>query len=152
MSFEQLSELVGRPLPGAELVLEDYEHWLGCDAILAPPLPGGVAHPMFAYYLALRGMGLTLDEMFALMGADASAGVMFGEARLEWHEELKVGGRYRVDGEIVDVVRKSGRRSGTFDVLTFRLEVRATGSSVAWSTGSSVATSTNSFVFPRSAP
>jgi hypothetical protein len=96
---------------------------------------------MYAYYAALGGMGIDLDALFALVGATADDGVMFGEAAIELARPLEVGATYDVSGRITDAVRKAGRRAGVFDVVTFVLELRA-GDEL-------VATSTNSFVFPR---
>jgi hypothetical protein len=137
-----LIAVIGHEFPGGEFTVAPYEHWLTCDAVGAPPSRDGVAHPMYVYYAALGGMGIGLDELFALVGATADDGVMFGEATIDVAQPLRVGATYRVSGSVTDVVRKSGRRAGVFDVVTFALDVSDDGGSV-------VGTSTNSFVFPR---
>ena len=143
ISLGDLQATVGRSLPGGRVRLEPYEHWLACDAVGAGSWSGDVAHPMFGYYLALRGMGVSLDDLFALAGSTADDGVMFGEARLELCRPLRVGGDYDVHGSVTAAERKTGR-SGTFDLLEFRLEV-SDAEGVA-------AVSTNTFVFPRPGP
>ena len=48
---------------------------------------------------------------------------MFGEAGIDLIGALE-SAHLRVSGSITDVVRKSGRRAGVFDIVTFVLEVR----------------------------
>ena len=142
MDVDELRSVTGYEFPGGEVTVEPYEHWLACDAVLAEPTRSGPANPMYVYYAALAGMGISLDELFALVGATADDGVMFGEAGIEVHEPLVVGATYRVSGTITDIERKSGRRAGVFDIVSFALELHDDA-------GRHVGTSTNSFVFPR---
>ena len=142
ISVEDLEQLVGREFPAGEFTIEGYEHWLTADAVGSPVLPEGAAHPMYAYYTALAGMGVTLDEMFEMVGSSAAEGPMFGEAGLEFLAAMRVGETYRVEGGITGVARKEGRRAGVFDIVTFELRVVDAADRVA-------AISTNSFVFPR---
>lgn len=141
MDEAALHRVVGHRFPGGTFTILPHEHWLTCDAVGAPPTRSGVAHPMYVYYAALGGMGIGLDELFALVDADADDGVMFGEAGIEIAEPLTVGATYGVRGEITGAERKAGRRAGVFDILTFLLEVVDDDAVVA--------TSTNAFVFPR---
>lgn len=142
MDEQELLAVVGMEFPGGEFTIEPYEHWLLCDAIGAEPVRSGVANPMYVYYGALGGMGISLDELFALVGATADDGVMFGEAKIDAVRPLQIGATYTVDGKITDIVRKSGKRAGVFDIVTFALDLTD-------SDGTRVGTSTNSFVFPR---
>lgn len=142
MDETALMEVVGHRFAGGRFTVAPFEHWLTCDAVGAEPTREGVAHPMFVYYAALGGMGIDLDELFALVGATADDGVMFGEATIDVATPMTVGATYEVQGTITDVVRKSGRRAGVFDVVTFALDVLD-------ESGTVVGTSTNSFVFPR---
>lgn len=140
--LEEVTAAVGADLGGTTFTIEPYEHWLMADTVLSPPLPEGVAHPMYAYYATQTGMRLSLSELFALVHAKDEDGVMLGETRLELRRPLRVGATYAVRGQVVDVTRKSGRRTGTFDVMTFRLELLDDGGDV-------VATTQSSFIFPR---
>lgn len=142
MDEQELLAIVGTRLPGGQFVIEPYEHWLMCDTVGAEPTRRGVANPMYVYYGALGGMGLTLDELFAMVGATADDGVMFGEASIDVEHALQIGSTYTVHGQITDIVRKSGKRAGVFDIVTFALDVSD-------DSGRHVGTSTNSFVFPR---
>lgn len=145
MDEQALHEIVGARFPGGEFTIEPYEHWLMCDAVGAEPVRSGVANPMYVYYGALGGMGISLDELFAMVGATADDGVMFGEAKIESTRPLRIGDTYSVSGGITDIVRKSGKRAGVFDIVTFALDVTDDA-------GVAVGRSTNSFVFPRRDP
>jgi hypothetical protein len=110
--------------------------------MLVPP-DRAAAHPSVGYLLGLRGAGVTIEELFAWMDADADSGVMFGECELSFERALSPGAAYAVEGEIIAVERKVGRRAGAFDVLTFRLTLREDAG------GAEVCASTNTWVFPR---
>ena len=142
LSPEELEGLVGSSFPGGTYTVEPYRHWLMNDAVGDLPSTSGNASPMEIYYGAMGGLGLTLDELFALAGATAADGPMFGEAEIEQRKPLQVGGTYTVRGGITSAVRKEGRRAGVFDIVTFRLELVDGEGEVA-------GVSTNSFVFPR---
>ena len=142
MDEEQLMSVIGWEFPGGTFTIEPYEHWLMCDAVGAEPTRHGIANPMYVYYAALGGMGISLDELFAKVQATADDGVMFGEAGIDVHEPLRIGTTYSVTGSITDIVRKSGKRAGVFDIVTFVLTLTDPS-------GVIVGESTNSFVFPR---
>lgn len=139
---ELRAELVAYTFPEGEYTIADYEHWLGADAILSPALPDGEAHPIFGYYTALAGMGITLDELFAAAHSSAADGPMFGEAGLDFIKPLEVGATYRVRGGFTDAIRKESARLGVMDLVTFELEIVDGGGQVA-------VVSRNTFVFPR---
>ena len=145
-TLADLQSVVGHRFPGGTYRVEPYRNWLTCDAVLSPaPAPGDeIAHPMFCYYGALAGMGISLDELFALVGATAEDGVMFGEAEIDLRRPLRVGETFTIRGGITDAERKEGKRVGIFDIVAFRLELIDADDEVA-------AVSTNSFVFPRRA-
>ena len=134
-------EVVGRRFPDGRFTIEPHEAWLSADALYSPPLPDGVAHPMYIYYVGLVGMGITLDELFAMVHSSAAEGPMFGELSLEQHRPLRLGETVTIQGEVVDVTRKGGK-SGTFDIVTFVLTVVDADGDVA-------GVCRNSFIFPR---
>lgn len=142
ISLEHLQELVGRELPGGSFDLEHYRNWLTNDVIGSPQRSDDLAHPMFCYYVAMGGMGLSIAELFALAHSSADEGPMFGECDMEVLVPLRTAMSYEVRGEITGVTRKQGAAIGTFDLLTFRLEVVTPGGEVA-------GVCTNSFIFPR---
>ena len=140
--FGQMQELVGRRFPGGTFDVEHYRNWLTNDVIGSPQRSDDLAHPMFCYYAAMGGMGLSIAELFALAYTGASDGPMFGECDMEVRVPVRTGVTYGVRGEITDVERKQGGEIGTFDLLTFRLEVVGPGGEVA-------GVCTNSFILPR---
>lgn len=137
-----IEALVGQKLPGGKYTVEQYHNWLTCDVIGAPQRSDDLAHPMYCYYAALAGMGVSLDELFAMAHATADSGVMFGEAGIELREPMRTGVTYTVRGGFTDVVRKEGKKAGVFDIVTFELEV-------VDPEGQVVGLSSNAFVFPR---
>ena len=137
-------ELLGMEFPPGEFTIAGWEHWLCADAILSPPLPGDVAHPMYGYYAAIIGMHPSLDEIFGYAHSSADAGVMFGEAGLDFHRPLQVGATYRVEGGFTKVIRKESSRLGIMDLITFELKVYQADGELA-------AVSSNTFVYPRGA-
>ena len=134
-------EIVGREFPEGRFTIQPYEAWLTADAVLSPPLRDGVVHPMYVYYAALGGMGIDLDTLFAWAHSSAADGPMFGEARIEQRRPFRAGETLVVTGGITGLIRKSGR-SGTFDIVEFRLDLTDTD-------GELVGVSTNSFIYPR---
>ena len=52
---------------------------------------------------------------------------MLGSVDLTFEEPLRTGIAYRVEGSITDAQRKTGRRAGVFDIVTYRLELRREG-------------------------
>ncbi len=141
-TIEELESLVGRQFPGGTYAVEPWRVWLTNDVIGAPQRTDGIAHPMFCYYAAMAGFGISIDEMFTLCYASADDGPMFGECDIQQMRPLKIGATYTVRGKITSAVRKQGERTGTFDIVAFQLEVVAPDGEV-----SSVVS--NSFIFPR---
>jgi hypothetical protein len=123
-------------------------HWMNRlwgDAVAADGDPSPDVHPVLVYYAAVRGSGVTFDDIFALMDASADSGVMVGGQSFRFERPLQIETEYEVEGGIVDVDRKVGRRAGTFDICTFELRVREPEETEP------IAVSTTSFVFPRRA-
>ncbi|MFN8224796.1 MAG: hypothetical protein U0R50_16300 [Gaiellales bacterium] len=134
--------LEGHVFPGGEFVVEDYERWLSHDAMQAAPLPEGVLHPVWILLGALRGMGVTLDELIELGGSSPDDGVVFGETDYEQHAPLRTGVTYRVSGGVKSVTRRAGKQGGVFDVLVVELRIDEAG-------GAPAAVSRQSFIFFR---
>jgi hypothetical protein len=142
IAIEELEALVGKPFPGGTYTVHPHEHWLMMDAAEGVATRSGTANPMYVYYAALAGMGMSVDDLFHLAGATAEDGPMFGEATIEVAKPIEIGATYTISGAITSVVRKEGRKAGIFDILEFRLEVRDASGELA-------GVNTNSFVFPR---
>jgi len=139
---EEMQKLIGTEFPGGSYVIEPWEHKLICDVLLTPEPDDGIAHPIFAYQATRAGMGLSLNEFFALVHADPDDGGMFGEHETEIREPIRVGKTYAVQGRITGTERKVGRKAGVFDMVDFSLELLDQN-------GTIIAKSSNSWVFPR---
>jgi hypothetical protein len=141
IELDELQAVVGKPLPGGIYTIEHHRHSLMLDAVGGFAGPDGAADVMEAYFGAVAGMGVTLDELYGMVGASADDGPMFGEVDIELAHPLRVGVTYVVSATIASIVRKRGRRAGTFDVATVRFELETQGEVVA--------VVQSSFVFPR---
>ena len=135
--------LIGHSFPGGTTSVPTWMNRLWGDAVAATEDPGDNVHPVLAYYAAVQGSGTTFDEMFTLMEHQEDAAVMLGEQKFEFAAPLQVDHQYTVEGGVIDVVRKTGRRSGAFDIMTFELRVSEPGAAEP------LAVSTTSFVFQR---
>lgn len=134
--------VLGFSFPGGVVEIPPHQRHLSHLAARAPVLPPGLLHPMWVMVGGLRGMGVTIADLIRLMGSSEDAGVVFGEATIEQEEALHCGQEYQVTGRCTDVRRHAGRRSGSFDVLSFELDLSHDGLRRA--------RSTNSFIFFRS--
>jgi hypothetical protein len=137
------AHLIGHRFPGGRTSVPHWMNRLWGDAVAAEDDPAEDVHPVLVYYAAVQGSGVTFDDIFALMDASADSGVMVGEQTFRFAKPLRIETEYEVEGGIVHVERKVGRRAGTFDVCTFELRVREPGAAEP------IAVSTTSFVFPR---
>jgi len=142
---EELEALVGTPFPGGTYTVEPFVNWLTCDCVLAADLiPAGAAHPLLVYVAGQAGIGLSLAELFTLCSATSEDGPMLGEWGMEVNRPIQVGAEYVVSGGIANVVRKTGKKTGVFDIVRFELELRSTASSAQPD-----ATVHSSFIYPR---
>lgn len=128
---ELRARAVGHQLPGGAFEVAEYERWLSHDAMLAPPLPPGVLHPVWILLGVLRGMGVSIEELVAIADARPDDGVLFGETTLRQERPLRTGVRYAVAGQVTGLTRRTGRRAGTMDLLTFELSVSEPGGALA---------------------
>lgn len=133
-------QLVGHRFPGGSYTLPAYEAWLWADAVGARHDPA-TANPGMAYMIGVVAGGASIADIMALLGADADSGVLFGGIEIDLTRPLAPGTTYDVDGEVVAVERKSGRRAGEFDRVTFVHRLAAEGEPVA--------TVTHVWIFPR---
>ena len=135
------ADLVGRRFPVGTYTLPAYVCWLWSDAAQLPPVYD--AHPALVHVVASYGMGVTVQEIVAMMGATVESGVTFGEFGVKYHGTLRAGATYECDAEVLEVERKRGRRAGVFDKLSFSVTIREKGSDAP------VAVCTNAWIFPR---
>jgi hypothetical protein len=132
--------LVGHRFPGGRFRVAEYERWLSHDAMQAGELAPPALHPVWILLGALRGMGISIEDLIELADATPQDGVVFGETSVDQLRPLQQDVEYTVRGEIVDLRRKRGRR-GLFDLLTFELHLEDGTEPVA--------VNSQTFVFPR---
>jgi hypothetical protein len=133
------SELAGRELPAGAARLEPYQNWLLHDAFYSEPSPE--PHPVAAFILANRGIGISLADLFTLFGSDINDGPLLAESQLELHRPLAEDANYEVRGEVTAVEHRTSRRIGPFDRITCRFDL--------FQDGTPAATVTNVFAVPR---
>ena len=134
-----LMGLAGHELPPGSARLEPYQNWLLHDAFYSPPRPE--PHPVAAFVLANRGIGISLADLFALFGSDINDGPLLAESSIELHRPLAEDAEYQVQGVIESVERRRSRRIGPFDRITCRFDLLQSGDLAA--------TVTNVFAIPR---
>lgn len=138
-----LQGLVGYRLPGGVARIQHYEDWLLRDALGAPPPAGdGMAHPTMVFLAAQANIGIELEELFALFGATSADGPMLGEWSVDCAEPLRLLTDYAVSCTVERVVRKEGKRTGVFDLVTVVIELTGPDDRVH-------ATVRPTYVFPR---
>lgn len=140
--LETVEAQIGRALPGGTFAVQPYQDWLMRDVAMSPTSFAGPLHPLWAFAGTQGAMGVTIEELFAIVHASSQDGPMLGESDVEIVRPLQIGETLRVEATITDVVRKSGKRAGTFDIVTVVMSASDTG-------GETVARLTNSYVFPR---
>jgi acyl dehydratase len=137
-----MRNVAGTQLPGGSVTITAADNAAVCDVLRTSPAPDGTAHPVFAFVAMQGAMGVSVDELLGLAGAVAADGPMVGSYELEQTAPLRIGEEYVVGGEIVGLERKVGRKTGPFDVLTFRLTLGVQG-------GDPFATSMSAWILPR---
>ena len=105
--------------------------------------PGAAAHPVMAHLASHCGKGWTFPEFLDRVGAKLSDGLVFAGGTFAFAKPLRSGASYSVEAVVEGVVRKTGRRAGTFDLVT--VSHRLTDES-----GDEVATTTETILVPRS--
>jgi hypothetical protein len=134
--------LPGTNLPAGEFTITPQEAERLTGALLAVPSPDDTAHPIWAYIATQRGIDISIAGLCALAEFDVADGPMLGSVEIEYGGPVRIGMRYRVTGEVVGLERKVGRKTGTFDILTYRL-------AMAGPDGAVVTRCTNTFILPR---
>jgi hypothetical protein len=100
-------------LPGATYTIPA-DGFARLDAIV-----GGETEPLWAFMVAMSGLGVTIEELFAMFDCTMEDGPMLGEWAVEFEQDLEPGREYTVTSEILGVEHKQGR-SMRFDVVHVR--------------------------------
>ena len=141
MTAPGFESLPGRALPEGTFTITEEDDRRVHAVVGGQPRDGGLAHPLWAYIAAQRGIGIGVADICALASFDVSDGPMLGSSHLEYHRPIMLGVPYRVTGQVLGIERKQGS-IGTFDVLEFREDLLCTD-------GELVASSTSTYILPR---
>lgn len=120
-----MAAIVGHRYPEGTYTIASWEDRILRDAIGAPLADDDEAHPLWGYIAAQGGIGTDVDGILEPTGARPSDGTMIASCEVVYERPLRVGVAYRATGEIVGLERKHGRRTGPFDLFTFRIELIA---------------------------
>jgi hypothetical protein len=91
-------------------------------AVLGDPGADPSVDALWIFTSGLHGMGMDLTEVFASVGCSMiEDGPMLGAIEFELTRPVAVGRPYAAGGRIVSVERKTGRRTGVFDLLRIRV-------------------------------
>jgi acyl dehydratase len=137
-----IERFIGYALPGGMFTIDPDKHALFLKAVDAQPSPSGNAHPMFAFFAAHNGMGLTFPQFMELLEAPLDAGALFGQEDLQLMRPLRIGETVTVRGSIVEARSTRGSKAGSFDLVTCGLELID-------ASGAVVSTSRETYVIPR---
>lgn len=100
----------------------DDEIRAGCAG---PQRRAGEAHPIFAFVVAIGGMGRPIGDVCRDLDLAFDSGAVLGRCRIDYDRPLDVDVDYRVDASIVNLERKKSRRFGAADHLTLRMTLSA---------------------------
>ncbi len=118
-SLAELSpDLVGRQLPGDQTTITEFESRIADHALLRPNDDTTKAHSLWFLVIALRGMGISVDELCALAAKRPQDTLLFGTCEVEQIHELDVGSTYRTTATITDTGRKTTRDGSALDSIT----------------------------------
>jgi hypothetical protein len=122
-----LAGLEGHVLPGGGIVIDRHESVILDRAVRAPDADrsGDHAHPIWFVVAALRGMGISVDELCALARKAPDDTLLFGGVTLHQHTPLVAGGTYRTSARIGSVARKTMRDGSTLDSVEVVVEIHS---------------------------
>lgn len=123
MREDELAATVGRRFPGGRARIERHVDWLLRDALGCAQATDGVLHPTVAFLAAQGGVGLELEEVFAMFGSSSADGPMLGEWSVDFARPLRVDVEYAVRAVVESATRKRGARTGVFDLVTALIEL-----------------------------
>lgn len=143
--LDRMTDLIGHRFPGGAYRIEHWENFLVHEALATSIGGGGLAHPAVLFHVPIAGVGVTIADVFALCEAESDEAVRAGAYVWEIDRPLREEVDYRMEGGIIAVERKAGRREGMMDLVTFRIEV------IDVVSGNRDASVTNTWIFLRRA-
>ena len=109
-------------LPPGTFVLTEDKRRRFAGAVLGDPGADPSVDALWIFTSGLHGMGMDLTEVFASVGCSMTEdGPMLGAIEFELTRPIEVGKPYAATGAILGVERKTGRRTGAFDLMRMRV-------------------------------
>ena len=117
--------LVGRRLPGDLTTITPHQSAIADHALHASSDAdaGEFAHSIWFLVIALRGMGISVDELCALADKKDTDTLLFGTCGIDQAYPLTVGHTYRTTATIDSVDRRTTRDGSILDSLTVTVTV-----------------------------
>lgn len=112
------SNLSGTQLPGGTTTITGFESAITDHALLSPTADGRTAHPLWFLVIALRGMGISVDELCELAAKQPEDTLLFGTCEIEQISPLLVGSTYRTTAHITETDRRTTRDGSVLDSIT----------------------------------
>ena len=112
--------LAGRQLPGDTVTISRHQSAITDHALHAATDPDADehAHSIWFLIIALRGMGISVDELCALADKREGDTLLFGTCGIDQYQPLVVGHTYRTTASINSVSRRTTRDGSILDSLT----------------------------------
>jgi hypothetical protein len=109
-------------LPGGTFTLTADARRRFAAAVLGDPDADPSVDALWIFTSGLQGMGLNLTEVFATVGCSMTEdGPMLGGVEFELTRPIEVDRPYAATGAILSVDRKTGRKTGAFDLMRMRV-------------------------------
>ncbi len=109
-------------LPGGTFTLTAQARRGFAGAVLGDPEADPSVDALWIFTSGLHGMGMDLTEVFASVGCSMTEdGPMLGGIEFELTRPIEVDRTYEASGAILGVERKTGRRTGAFDLMRVRV-------------------------------
>ena len=123
MSEERLAALVGHRFAGGTYRVAHWENWLLTDCTGREPMPDDLVHPIVLFHAPILGAGTSIGELFTLGGVSGASGSV-GLLGYDWeyHQPIREGVDYRVDGGIASAERCT-TPGAVHDDVAFRIEL-----------------------------
>ena len=115
---ELTGDLAGRELPGDHTTVTAVESRIADHALLRPQDDVTQAHSLWFLVIALRGMGITVDELCALAAKRPQDTLLFGTCEIHQHHPLAVGDTYRTTAVITQTGRRTTSDGSLLDSIT----------------------------------
>jgi hypothetical protein len=151
VDIEDLQQgLVGTRLPGGEITIEPYESLIADTAFRADAADAEAAHPAWFVVAALRGMGISVDELCALAHQGPGDVLLFGRCDVAQDEPIRPGVTYATTAEVTAVDSRVTKDGSRLDSISIDVVLsHASDALNATSLGSPIGQVTSIYMFKR---